>query len=73
MCYNDPESHPFITEEEKAYIYKETNCGEESAKRQKTVPWHAILTSGPVFAYVFARVIYFLLLAVSCYMFNFIR
>lgn len=26
LCYNDPQSHPFISEEEKIYLQKEIGC-----------------------------------------------
>lgn len=55
LCYNDPESHPFIKEEEKEYLRKEMG----SLQRDKTLPptpWRAILTSVPLWALVCAQI-----------------
>lgn len=48
-CYNDPESHPFITDRELAYL----KCEMGQTKRNNDLPptpWLSILTSIPVWA-----------------------
>lgn len=57
LCFNYPESHPHISDEEKNYIQTEMNGGKESAMGQKSIPWRAILTNRPVIAYILAMVI----------------
>lgn len=55
ICYKDPESHPFIKEEEKEYLRKEMG----SLARDKNIPptpWRAILTSVPMMALVCAQI-----------------
>ena len=49
LAYDTPESHSWISEDEKAYIaaHQEKDLNEE---RVKSVPWKAILTSKPVMA-----------------------
>ncbi|XP_057660211.1 sialin-like isoform X2 [Diorhabda carinulata] len=53
ICYSEPEGHPFISDEEKAYLKKSLeNVSEE--KRQ--IPWREILTSAPLWALVAAQI-----------------
>ncbi|XP_065213447.1 sialin-like [Planococcus citri] len=54
LCYNDPLSHPFISEEEKMYLQKELGCIQRK-KTLKTTPWKHILTSVPIWALVIAE------------------
>ncbi|KAL1130665.1 hypothetical protein AAG570_011907 [Ranatra chinensis] len=49
ICYNDPSSHPFISDKEKQYIL-ETIGETERKKDLGGTPWLAIITSGPVWA-----------------------
>lgn len=56
ICYKDPESHPFISEQERNYLRSEIG----QLKRQTdlpSTPWKSILTSAPVLAYAIAQVI----------------
>lgn len=49
LCYSNPSSHPFISEEEKAFLKEELG----QLKRDKSlppVPWNEILLSVPVLA-----------------------
>nr|XP_018897001.1 PREDICTED: putative inorganic phosphate cotransporter isoform X2 [Bemisia tabaci] len=55
LCYNDPSSHPYITEKEKRYL-QETIGQIERKKDLGPMPWKAILTSGPVWALIIAEV-----------------
>ncbi|XP_065213583.1 putative inorganic phosphate cotransporter isoform X2 [Planococcus citri] len=55
LCYNDPNSHPFITEREKLFL-KETIGQTERNKDLGPMPWKAILTSAPVWALVIGEV-----------------
>lgn len=49
LCYNDPSSHPFISEEELNYLQK--SIGETSRRDDLGgTPWKAILTSAAVWA-----------------------
>lgn len=55
ICYNNPESHPFITEREKNFLKRE--LGE--LKRRDDLPptpWRAMLTSPPMLALISAQV-----------------
>lgn len=52
LCYNDPESHPFISDEEMDFLKKEMHVSNE----RKNIPWRAILTSVPVWALVTAQI-----------------
>lgn len=54
ICYKDPESHPFITEQERFYLKKELG----TLRRDKNLPptpWRAIFTSIPVWALIIAQ------------------
>lgn len=55
-CYNDPDSHPFVTEKELDYLKKEMGQTKRNDDLPPT-PWMAILTSVPVFALICAQVI----------------
>ncbi|KAL3272432.1 hypothetical protein HHI36_013913 [Cryptolaemus montrouzieri] len=53
LCYSDPESHPFISTEEKDYLKKQM-AG--ISKDNRKIPWTAILTSVPIWALVAAQI-----------------
>ncbi|KAJ8967622.1 hypothetical protein NQ314_002741, partial [Rhamnusium bicolor] len=53
ICYSDPESHPFISDKEKAFLKKEL---ENVSSEKKTIPWRAMLTSAPLWALVAAQI-----------------
>lgn len=55
MCYKDPESHPYITEREKAYLKQELGALERD-KSLPSTPWRLILTSVPMMALVTAQI-----------------
>ncbi|CAO1319250.1 unnamed protein product [Diamesa serratosioi] len=55
ICYKDPESHPFISDEEKIYLKKEMGTLERD-KTLPATPWKAILTSVPMMALVCAQI-----------------
>ncbi|XP_060862600.1 sialin-like [Metopolophium dirhodum] len=51
FVYNDPNSHPFISDEERDYLKR--SIGRLERKKDLTpTPWKSILTSGPVWALV---------------------
>nr|XP_023026033.1 putative inorganic phosphate cotransporter isoform X2 [Leptinotarsa decemlineata] len=52
ICYSDPETHPFISDEEKMYLKKELDTSNE----KREIPWGAILTSAPLWALVMAQI-----------------
>ncbi|XP_046601309.1 uncharacterized protein LOC107216979 [Neodiprion lecontei] len=52
LCYNTPDVHPFITDSEKNYLRKTTNCKKELVP----TPWRHILTSVPVWALLIATI-----------------
>lgn len=55
ICYNDPMTHPFITEKERDYLRRE--LGE--LKRRDDLPptpWKHILTCPAVIALIFAQI-----------------
>lgn len=49
LCYKDPQSHPFITDEEKNYL-KEKLSQLSRDKTIKKTPWWEICTSVPMIA-----------------------
>jgi len=51
FVYNDPNSHPFISDEERNYL-KQTIGSLERKKDLPTTPWKSILTSWPVWALI---------------------
>ncbi|KAK9881225.1 hypothetical protein WA026_015338 [Henosepilachna vigintioctopunctata] len=53
LCYSEPDSHPFISDEEKYYLQKKMSI---TTKDKKDIPWKRILTSVPVWALVFAQI-----------------
>lgn len=54
LCHSSPESHPFISFEEKQYLEKELGSIESDVTKLRT-PWKSILTSSPVIALVFTQ------------------
>lgn len=54
LCYNDPNSHPFISDEEKTYL--QTSIGQVEQNKELETPWKAILTSAPVWGLIIAEV-----------------
>lgn len=55
LCYNNPESHPFISDKEQAYLGEELKHLKR-AKNLAPTPWRSILTSPPVWALIAAQV-----------------
>lgn len=55
ICYNDPASHPFITDSEKEYIQETLKCTSRDCSVPPT-PWKAIFTSVPLWALICAQV-----------------
>ncbi|KAK5640839.1 hypothetical protein RI129_009386 [Pyrocoelia pectoralis] len=53
LCYSDPESHPFISDNEKNFLRKEL---ESVSSDNKQIPWREILTSVPLWALVAAQI-----------------
>ncbi|KAK9693158.1 Major Facilitator Superfamily [Popillia japonica] len=53
LCYSDPESHPFISDDEKNYLRKEIP---NINNKEKKIPWKQILTSVPLWALVVAQI-----------------
>ncbi|KAL0278598.1 UNVERIFIED_CONTAM: hypothetical protein PYX00_000372 [Menopon gallinae] len=53
MCYGDPSTHPFITDQEKEYLQKA--IGEKKRKTGK-IPWMKMIRSSPVLALIFAQI-----------------
>ncbi|KAK5641112.1 hypothetical protein RI129_009659 [Pyrocoelia pectoralis] len=49
LCYSEPNSHPFISDEEKKFLEKELKDVWQS---RRSVPWKSILTSVPLWALV---------------------
>lgn len=56
LCFNDPESHPFISDKEKKFL--EEAIGSYHSSQPNAIPWKAILMSVPLWALVFAQVTY---------------
>lgn len=55
FCYNDPESHPFITEKERDYLRSEIRHIKRGSELPPT-PWKQIFISVPVIALVTSQV-----------------
>lgn len=55
LCYSDPQSHPFISDEEKLYLEKEMGRIERN-KNLKPTPWKQILTSKAIWALIIASI-----------------
>lgn len=55
LCSNDPDSHPFIKEEELVYLKKEIGSLKRDT-RHHTIPWKEIVSSAPVLAMIAAEI-----------------
>eukprot|EP00095_Tigriopus_kingsejongensis_P002481 maker-scaffold988_size73003-snap-gene-0.16 protein:Tk02481 transcript:maker-scaffold988_size73003-snap-gene-0.16-mRNA-1 annotation:"hypothetical protein TcasGA2_TC006625" len=83
LCYDSPESHPRINEDEKIYILSSLNqdpTGGTGARHRTTLatPWIPLLTSGPFYAILATHVFqsfgyYVLLTELPTYMTNILR
>ncbi|XP_017774606.1 PREDICTED: putative inorganic phosphate cotransporter isoform X2 [Nicrophorus vespilloides] len=54
LCYSEPSSHPFISDDEKNFLRKELGSNEQ--KSNVPTPWKAILTSVPLWSLVAAQI-----------------
>lgn len=54
LCYNDPESHPYISDKEKKYL--EEALGSHRNSQPSAIPWKGIFMSVPLWALVCAQV-----------------
>lgn len=54
LCFNDPKSHPYISEKERKYLLDSIGAAER--RKDLKTPWGAILTSFPVWALIIAEV-----------------
>lgn len=57
LCYSTPNTHPFISKKELAYLNKSVTTAEHKGAKDP-VPWKALLRSAPVWALVCAAVSY---------------
>lgn len=55
MCYKDPESHPYITGEEKEYLLKELGQLSRS-KDLPSTPWSDMIDSVPLYALIVGQI-----------------
>lgn len=55
ICYNNPETHPFITEKEKNYLSRELGALKRRDDLPPT-PWRSLLTCPAVIALIFAQI-----------------
>ncbi|KAI5652006.1 major facilitator superfamily domain-containing protein [Phthorimaea operculella] len=55
LCYSTPNTHPYISKKELAYLNKNVTTAETQTTKDP-VPWKAILRSAPVWALVWAAV-----------------
>lgn len=55
MCYSTPDSHPFISIEEKEFL-RETLALSKSHSKTPPAPWRSILTSVPVITLIIAQI-----------------
>lgn len=54
-CYDDPASHPYISNEEREYLKTEIGQLKRSDDLPPT-PWTRILTNGPIWAFIIVQV-----------------
>lgn len=54
LCYNDPASHPYISDKEKKYLEEALGSGRSSLP--SAIPWKAIFCSVPLWALVCAQI-----------------
>ncbi|KAG6442390.1 hypothetical protein O3G_MSEX002284 [Manduca sexta] len=54
LCYNDPESHPYISDKEKKYL--EEALGRHRTSQPSSIPWKPIFMSVPLWALVCAQI-----------------
>ncbi|XP_058793473.1 sialin-like isoform X2 [Phymastichus coffea] len=54
LCYNSPQDHPFITQEEVDYLKERMN--EHTHEKPPAVPWRHILASKPLWAVIVALI-----------------
>lgn len=54
LCYNSPESHPFVSKKERDYLRSEIRQAKRGCER--SVPWKHMITSVPVCALVISQV-----------------
>lgn len=54
LCYNDPESHPYISDQEKKYL--EEALGRHTTSQPSAIPWKGIFMSVPLWALVCAQI-----------------
>ncbi|KOB79399.1 MFS sugar transporter-like protein [Operophtera brumata] len=54
LCYNDPESHPYISDKEKKYL--EEALGSHRTSQPSAIPWKGIFMSVPLWALVCAQI-----------------
>ncbi|KAG5866032.1 hypothetical protein JTB14_029840 [Gonioctena quinquepunctata] len=52
ICYSEPDTHPFISDNEKIFLRKEL----DNSKEKRNIPWKDMLTSGPLWALVMAQI-----------------
>ncbi|XP_021935626.1 putative inorganic phosphate cotransporter isoform X2 [Zootermopsis nevadensis] len=55
LCYNDPQSHPFISDEEKAFL-EQSIGGLDNKKDIPPVPWREMAKSVPLWGLIFAQI-----------------
>ncbi|PNF21048.1 hypothetical protein B7P43_G08414, partial [Cryptotermes secundus] len=55
LCYNDPQSHPFISDEEKTFLEKSIG-GIDNKKDVPPVPWREMAKSVPLWGLIFAQI-----------------
>ncbi|XP_053987943.1 putative inorganic phosphate cotransporter isoform X1 [Hylaeus volcanicus] len=53
-CYNNPDTHPYISEREKNFLSERMQA--HTHKKPPSVPWRHILTSVPVYALITAQI-----------------
>lgn len=56
LCYEQPQDHPFISDEEKEYLKQKIEHYEYEGKNKSSTPWMAIAQSSPVWALVLSTV-----------------
>lgn len=54
MCYNNPDTHPFISEKEKSFLQERIHA--HTHKKPPSIPWRHVLTSVPVWALIAAQI-----------------
>ncbi|XP_031629149.1 sialin-like [Contarinia nasturtii] len=58
LCYEKPQDHPFISDEEKEYLQQKIEHYENERRNLSSTPWIAIIKCSPVWALILSTALY---------------